>query len=111
MTFVEIREKEKAKISTIKFNGQEYPLNLKAQEDFIKVDGKAYALVGSGIPAKLFVLSYIDDDDNVHGKHIPALTYVKVGEAMHKDEFPVYVIANDHSAEKIGTAKRIDHTN
>ena len=108
MTFTELAAKAEAKKSTIEWNNKTYSINLKEQQGFKKAAGKSYVIIGWGIATNIFMTDWVDEDDNCHGHKIPALAYVKVGDAMHRNEFPIYAIANGYEPQQVGNAKMIE---
>ena len=108
MTFAEMTEITNQRLCTIEFEGKQYKIDLKTQVDHKKFAGKAYELIGSGIKVNYYVVTGVDEDDNTHGYNETALAFVRVGDALHGDEFPVYACKPDYQPQQIGMAKMIE---
>lgn len=107
MTINEIMKKAQERNSTIEFNGNKYPMDLKTQQDFKKVYGKSYVRVGAGVSVDYLTVDALDEDDNCYGLKLEAIAFVKVSDAMHRDAFPVYAVINGHEPQQCGMAKML----
>ena len=89
----------------IKWEGKEYPVDVKHSDRFKKHEVGylnfkritiTLALVDAGIRTTVSTVDYIDDDDNLHGHKVPALLYVNYKELKDgKDEVTVFAASDD----------------
>ena len=105
----------------IRWDGKEYPVDVKHSELFKKLkvvrwDGRhgkqatiTVVMIDSGIATNVFTIDYVDDNDNQHGHEVPALLYANYKDLKDgKDEVSILAVSNDLLwREKIGTAKVI----
>lgn len=107
MTLAEMMKKAQERSSTVEFNGNKYLMDLKTQQDFKKISGKAYVRIGTGVSVDYLTVDALDEDDNCYGLKLEAIAFVKVSDAMHRDEFPVYAVVRGYEPQQCGMAKML----